>query len=333
MLLTSARYECQNMSAKNKKWHSKVALILSLLSEPLTPTQIQKLTKIPRRSLFRYLKFLYKSGLVEKQRTGNIVLYRITQLGYDYLKQSKTLTKLKRVPKRSMGTSGGFGFGSCLSNVRFVDGVRVHNVVVKIPIVRDNGRLPAEKLNELRNWVERYFRLEGFEATFKKTTRHVVAYLYCFELPANLSFFVNLGLYLAKFLINLERVLWRKYRILIDVDKAVIVNQHIANVSDVLSKVSSKSRQVQVNLNRKAVSALNTLDQEAWAKIDWSKGRPEIETNDLAYEEKLLLMPEKVFSLDLKLNRLCDVLSKFVESFNMFLNGFQQAKRGVDYVT
>ena len=120
---------------------------------------------------------------------------------------------------------------------------------------------------------------------------------------------------------------------MIDVDKAVIVNQHIANVSDVLSKVSSKSRQVQVNLNRKAVSALNTLDQEAWAKIDWSKGRPEIETNDLAYEEKLLLMPEKVFSLDLKLNRLCDVLSKFVESFNMFLNGFQQAKRGVDYVT
>ena len=358
LLLTSARYECQNIGAKNKKWHSKVALILSLLSEPLTPTQIQKLTKIPRRSLFRYLKFLYKSGLVEKQKLGKITLYRITQLGKDALKHKK-FDKCKKSAKNkcqiSIRTSEVNTVIKKLDKNLFIDNVRVHDLVVKVPIVRHNSQLKPEKLNDkIKNWVEAYFKLSDLKVTIKVTTRHVICYLYRFTLPANLQFFVSLGLYLAKFLINLERVLWQRYRILIDVEKATIINQHIANECRFLSKVLSKGKQVTVKLNRKAVSPLgNVLNQEAYAKIDFSLGVPEIETNDLMYEEKLLLMPEKVFSLDFKLSKMLDMFSQMLDMFlnfmsqvNSVLSQFnvsqanqpyqyqqKQQRRDLDYVT
>ena len=309
---------------RTRKWHSKMRLVLSLLLEPLTPTQIQKLTKIPKSTLFRYLAWAFKNKLVAKKKVGNITLYRITQLGHDYLRKLKFDKRQKSLKTSlifSIPTSevdGGGAERRTLTNVKLVDGVRVHNVVIKFPIESYNSRLEPWKVNDkIKNWVEKYFKLSDLRATVKVTTRHVIAYLYCFELPANLSFFANLTLYLFKFLINLERVLRLRYKITVDVDRAVIVNQHIANVSDVLSKVSSKSRQVQVNLGRKAVSTLNNLDQEAWAKIDWSKGRPEIETNDLLYEEKLLLMPEKIFSLDFKISKM---LNMFSQVMDMFLN-------------
>jgi len=63
---------------------------------------------------------------------------------------------------------------------------------------------------------------------------------------------------------------------------------------------------IEVDLGRKAESIHGEMKQEAKAWIDKSQGQAEIETNDLLYEEKLLLMPEKVFEIDEKLKELAE---------------------------
>ena len=310
------------MTAKNKKWQSYLAVMLLLRDEAKTPTQLIRLLKIPERTLYRYLKFLYQNKLVEKAKKGKITLYRLSQLGHDLLKQSKNLTNIKQLPKKrktakkvSIRTSE-VDTVIKKSDENLLSDVRVHDLVIKVPIVRSNPSLRAEKVNDkVRNWVEKYFKLSDLNVTVKVTTKHVICYLHSFSLPANLGFFASLGLYLAKLLISLERALWQKYRILVDVEKATIINQHYASQADWLRDVTSKNKQVTVQFNRKAVSPLgNLLNQQAWAKIDWSQGLPEIETNDLVYEEKLLLMPEKLFQLDVKVSYLIGLFSRFIES-------------------
>ena len=70
-----------------------------------------------------------------------------------------------------------------------------------------------------------------------------------------------------------------------------------------------KRGKYQVGLGREAQGLFNKLGREAKAWLDRSYGSLEIETNDLEYTRKLLLMPEIIHSLDKKLAPTLEELS------------------------
>lgn len=69
----------------------------------------------------------------------------------------------------------------------------------------------------------------------------------------------------------------------------------------------------QVGLGREAEGVFNRLGREAKAWLDRSYGFLEIETNDLEYTRRLLLMPEIVYSLDKKLAPALEQLSRQIQ--------------------
>ena len=64
-----------------------------------------------------------------------------------------------------------------------------------------------------------------------------------------------------------------------------------------------------VDLGRKAEGLFNKLNQEAKAWIDRSYSYLEVESNDLEYVKRLLLMPEIIYNLDKKLAPILEELS------------------------
>jgi len=70
-----------------------------------------------------------------------------------------------------------------------------------------------------------------------------------------------------------------------------------------------KKGKYSVDLARKAEGILNYLDNNAKAWLDRSMGPLEIETNDLEYTRRLLLMPEIIYNLDKKLAPILEELS------------------------
>ncbi|RLG58993.1 hypothetical protein DRN87_06105 [Candidatus Geothermarchaeota archaeon] len=98
--------------------------------------------------------------------------------------------------------------------------------------------------------------------------------------------------------------------IVVDLDSIKQVNQEYAfnhgYLDDVLRGRPKKAR---VELDRDARGLFNKLDQKAKAWIDRSYGDLEIETNDLEYARRLLLMPEIIYNLDKKLAPILEELS------------------------
>ncbi len=132
---------------------------------------------------------------------------------------------------------------------------------------------------------------------------------------------------MLRIVIKAHDFLWERCRIFTDISKFDIIRQHIANRLQELDKIE-EGITVEVDLGRKAKSILNkTLDENAKAWIDTSLKLPEIETNDISYEEKLLLQPEYVYHLYKLLPVLTTTLERFSEHLNLHLDVLQGIKQ------
>jgi DNA-binding transcriptional ArsR family regulator len=61
------------------------ARLLSLLRSPATPGQLARQLEVTPSAISQHLAVLYRSGLVDKQRTGRRVLYSTSELGLTLL--------------------------------------------------------------------------------------------------------------------------------------------------------------------------------------------------------------------------------------------------------
>ncbi len=323
------------MKSKNRVKNGKKFLpsiftkLLSFFTEPHPPTIVAKTLGISKQRLHYYLKKAYEMGLLEKKKAGIVTFYKLTPHGIDLLKNSKKSLVTYEDDKK---TSHSHDFDR-----KFIKNVRIHHFTVKFPIEIDNERLKAGRENELKNWNERYFKIHGLKVTLKKTTKHIIAYFHEIKIPADSRFFANLTLYFARYFNALKEILWQRYRILIDIGKAQVISQHLANYIPVLTeladKTTTKQSRITVYLGRNAKTITGEIDQEAYAEIDYSKfretGLPEWETNDLLYEEKLLLMPEFVFALDKKLTPAINWLAENIITHKQVLEDMKNTLRDI----
>jgi hypothetical protein len=187
-------------------------------------------------------------------------------------------------------------------NPFFKDKISYHDFKIKLPIIK-HGRLnKPDKEVQVNGWIKEFYNLElPVKITLEITTKSAILHFHSTELPRNSRFFAMLFSYAWKGTAGVVARLGQ-YGYKIDLMNAEVINQHIATqTNDATDKQVPNNSVVELGLNRKSKTITGTSETPAKAWIDKSKGKLEIETNDLLYEEKLLKMPETVEEMRLRL--------------------------------
>jgi len=256
--------------------------VLKLIEEGLTVSQIAKKIGLSISRTSEILKKLYIEGYIQPV-SRYPRLYKLTHKGRYFLRFSDlhggTLRWFWRVENLRFSCKVVFrGFDFMGFRDRWVDwgnGSGFYNLRVddvSIQVFRNGFALII---------LPRYENIESSDLL-----SHVFRDLY-----KAISYLYNIG-------------------IVVDLDSIKQVNQEYAfnhgYLDDVLRGRPKKAR---VELDRDARGLFNKLDQKAKAWIDRSYGDLEIETNDLEYARRLLLMPEIIYNLDKKLAPILEELS------------------------
>jgi hypothetical protein len=181
--------------------------------------------------------------------------------------------------------------------------ISYHAVKIKIKI-KKHGKIPDEVIEKLKengkysekrvkNWVKRYFYFETpIPLTVELTSRSLILHLK--EKQFKKTEFVEKSKEYIKLAAEGITNLFEKYGYKLD-NEYKIIAQHIGSQTEKeIDEKIEPGKTISVNLNRKALAHTGEMKQEATAWLDKSLGFAEIETNDLTYEEKLILMPEIV---------------------------------------
>ncbi len=250
--------------------------ILRRIQKGMYPSQIARQMRISKQLVSYYLKKAEKLNFVKEEFRSSFKYYVLTEEGKQWLLE----VKKSSLPVKEKST-------------------RLHNLAIKFPIIKDNPEAKFERETPINNWVKQYSVVTfPIGITIEKTTKSIIVYFHQFETkkPMFLDEFyswVLRGIYYVYYYLMKEK------GIQIDIFQGEIIREHIANESPEFNDRISKRRTVEISLGRKA-KAIFPAQFIAKAWIDRSLGNVEIETNDMIYEEKLLLMPELVYEFSKK---------------------------------
>ena len=289
------------MSKRSRENFLLLYRILKAINKGMYPAQIARQLRLSKQLVWHHVKRAEKNGLIKFEFKTNFSSYRLTEKGLEFLRKVKSVS----IPSTKAS-------------------VRLHNLAIKFPVLRDNPNAVWEGENELRNWVEKYASLSfPIGVTIKKTTRSVIVYFHQFSTRRGefLSDFYN---WVVKGIILVQQFLLREKGILIDVMNGEVLRQHVANEAPEFNKAIGKRTTVEVKLGRKA-EAVYPSREEARAWIDRSLGNVDVETNDMLYEEKLLMMPEYMHEIASRFLPAVEELARQINLHLDVLNGIKQA--------
>jgi len=279
--------------------------ILYYIKKGLYGNQIARKLNISKQLVNYHLKYLESKGYIKSEYRTSFKAYSITDSGLKYLESQKSKLRSKKI---SLGMN---------DKAQAKKPVSLHNFVVKYPILREqNIPFNWDKEVSLNGWIQKFYKLDKYpiEITIKKTTKHIIAYFKQLETNKDM-FFTDFMNYALKGAYYVYYFLMKEAGIEIDIFNGEVISQHIANIEEDLNDKVDHKATFKVMLNRKSKSIYNTnIDASAW--IDRSYGDVEIETNDLLYEEKLLLMPERV---DRLYNEFLPAIERLTAQINLHL--------------
>ena len=234
----------------------------------------RQLGESPQR-IHYLLKKAEKLGLIEADVRTSAKFYKLTPLGYQFLREFQ---------KFSIDT-----------RKKIENEVRTHDLAIKFPILRDNPEFEWDKETPVNNWIQKTKRIDfpiGLTIT-KKANRSVVVYFHQFHAKT----LTDLMQKILKGSILVYEYL-RKNGIVIDVFNGEVISQHFSiklpkQMKDALERIVKKGMRGEIDLGRLAKSVYPTsLKAKVW--YDYSLGELELETDDLLYVENFFLMPERV---------------------------------------
>lgn len=281
-----------------------ISIIKSLESEAYQSELASKLN-IPQYSLSRRITTLIKQGFISSVPQSYPKLYILSKKGRDFL----------------AGVS------------RPKSKVRVENIRLKYAILEDKGLdLDWSNINHnLNNWIPKYLDLSDypFKVKIEKTTKSIIAFLEQKEFNSDPSFIRHYTEWITKSTHFLPFFMDRKLGIRVDPLSVEIISQEFANPSPGYNDVFDSRSRVECSLDRKADSfnGPTILDAKAWCDRSRSLlagGDVEIESNDLDYQRKVILMPEGVFNLLSILPPLTVGLREFTNQLSLHLAAVQK---------
>jgi hypothetical protein len=192
---------------------------------------------------------------------------------------------------------------------------RLHNLALKFPIMRDNQSAKFDQKVEINNWIKEYVKISfPIGITIEKTTRSIIIYFHQFQTSQEM-FLTDFFSWVLKGIIYIDYYL-EKQGIKVDLLNAEVIREHIANDEPEYNEKIDRKKTVEISLNRKARSILPpTFDAKAW--IDKSLGNVEIETNDMIYEEQLLMMPHNITRIIKEVQDLKPIFVDLMDSINL----------------
>lgn len=179
--------------------------------------------------------------------------------------------------------------------------IRLHRLTIKFNLMdcrKEN--ISWDKIVKVKNWSKKFKFIDykNFKFTIEKTPKSIVLYLSA-EINRDLDFYAELTNFILRHVRYADYYL-KARGIYFDDLSGEVLHQHLAHDEPSNEMVESKST-VEVDLNRKAGAVFKTkMKAKAW--LDWSKSKDksilDIESNDLTYNEKLVLVPEKVHRIE-----------------------------------
>ncbi len=306
--------------------------ILVRVASGLYCSQIARQLKLKHQLVSYYLKKLEKCGFIALEVRTNYKGYKLTEKGKQFLQDLKVT--LKEGLQKGLAKSSSLSMSKTTINRN----VRLHNLAIKFKILRDNPNAKFDKKVQINNWLKQYDIITfPIGITIEKTSKHIIVYLHQFQ--TNKKTFLN-DFYqnCLKAVYYVYHYLARQKGIVIDILSGEIVREHIANEAPELNEATNKSRTVEIRLGRKAKAIYpSKIAAKAW--IDRSLGNVDIETNDMLYEEKLLMMPEILYDLNQRwghleglMERQIYVMSEFSEQIKLHLNVLQKMSDALDKI-
>lgn len=217
--------------------------------------------------------------------------------------------------------------------------IRLHRLSIKFNLLSDaNENIKWDKITNVKNWSKKFkfIDVRGFKFTIEKTPKSVILYLDA-VLDRNLDFFSQLMEFILRHVRFADYWLSRR-GIRFDDQSGEVLHQHLAHNEPSNEKVDKKST-VEVGLGRKAESVFKTkMSAKAW--LDWSKSRDksilDIESNDLTYNEKLILVPEKVHAIAENQGFVIDMaqnLKAYNENIKLHMKVMHDIRKGIRDLT
>lgn len=273
----------ENDTSKNFLCH--LLTVVREYPDGIIQGEITKILKTSKQRVNYHIKKAKANGFIEVDKKGNLTFIRITPIGKQAL-----IGGCKRI--------------NDTINIHFhISKINMHSYVFSIPIIRyapDSASFKRYWILKIEGHNTHAYHLKGFVTgvSLKIIGHTLIVYFKGFDIPYSMEFAPPLMSFTVNKLDEVRIELERRFCILIDNRKAKCVNQHIANqIPDLKGNVSLRN-QVTLYLGRNAQSVLGEMKTKAYVTIDSTPPPyPNIETNDLVYEEKLLAMPELIYEL------------------------------------
>lgn len=298
--------------------------ILNLIQEGHNPGKIAKLIKRSPSRISRLIHQLGKEGYVTSRNTFPKT-YTVTPKGISCIKHASKwqislgVKKPPQTPKpkrlKPLNNSK-----SANSKSFFSPTTQVHNYKIRIPILR-YGTFPnrAKKIS-VNNWEKRIYKMKHpVKMNMELTTRNIILHYDAKEFNRDKTFKKELLEWSGKG-ISHAAAFFALHGFLLDIGFAREVNQHIANqVSEEPAETLKDAKIMSIDLGRLAKSVHGKVsEQRATAWMDESRGIPEVESNDLGYQENVIMMPERIQKMEKEIKRLNAVEAKYHESIALY---------------
>jgi len=241
--------------------------ILVLVGQGFPQKAIQENMKIKRKNLEYHLKKLEVAGFIRKIPRTKPLFFELTEAG-----------------KQHIANKGQKSLIRCENPL-----IKIHNFSVEMPLIRDVSQGFWEKSWELKNWIKSWKNLEGWGVSVEKTPKTLTVNLQPTEQPPEKVYPI---IYRMAFLVA-DYLL--KFGIEVDSWEARITKQESSCSDPTVRALTDKGITVRQGLGR-PVTKIFEADpvKPAVAWIDASLGRPEIESNDVEYSRRYILVPEMV---------------------------------------
>jgi DNA-binding transcriptional ArsR family regulator len=280
--------------------------ILKRVQKGMYASQIARQMNMSRQAVGKSLKRSLALGLIKLEFRSSFKHYIITDKGKEFLIQVN-LSSLPMADKKT----------------------RLHNLTMKFPIKTDNPDAKwdsdTENKGQLNNWIRKYSKIVfPIGMTVQKNPDNIIVHFHQFDSTQKM-FLTDFFSWILKGVWYVEGWLLKEQGIEIDRFEGKIIREHLANESPEYNESIDKKKTVEMKLGRDAKNILPT-DFQASAWLDKSKGNVDVETNDMIYEEKLLMMPETMFEMERKQ----DFIMRNFETFSRNQQSHIAAIKGIE---
>jgi len=303
----------ENKNKPTKKHNKILTKILTTLYKSRSQSQLRKMLCISKQNLDYYIKKLSSSNLIDINKLGRYNILTLTEKGKEF--------QIKNFDQKAVGY------------YNFLTKTRIHNYQIQIECTYVNFPYLKKAAKQHKLGKAPYYILKNspMDMTLKFTnTKKLIIYIHKKEIEPTIRDLAIFNKELFKRLFYIFK--WLEYKGIAIVDPTTIKDNYIETANKTtegLDSLTSQQHKVTEFLDRKAEGFISKRNDQAKAWLDKSEKVCEIETNDIEYERKLLLMPELTFNISKMVPKQMDILDKFTSQLQLHLNAINDIRIGI----